>query len=274
MENEVWKPVVGYEGLYEVSNQGRVRSINRVTKGRWGTQTFRGTILRASNRTKSSKNSLFCYQGVNLHRDGIGKNVDIHRLVAEAFIPNPNNLPIVNHIDENPSNNNVENLEWCTQKHNQNHGTLPERRKLINIRAVNQYTLEGDFVRRYNSLDEARKEMKLPPTSISNACRGYSGSAGGFLWRYTNPTPEEKELTRKRFDSLYRQMVVQLTLDREFVALYKSSKSASRAIKRSDSRICEAINNNNRTAAGYKWMRYSDYKESFPERIKSTVLTF
>lgn len=275
MENEIWKPVVGYQGLYEVSNKGRVRSMNRVTKGRWGTQSFRGTILKAANRTKGSKNSPFYYQGVNLHKDGKSKNMNVHRLVAEAFIPNPHNYPIVNHIDENPSNNDVDNLEWCTQKHNQNHGTLPERRRQLRHKKVNQYSLDGKFIKQFQSVIEASEATGLIRTSITNACKGHARTAGGCLWRYENSSDVDLEITARCYDSLCCQMVVQLTQDGEFVALYNSSRSAAKAIKRSSSRICDALKESNKTAGGYKWMRYSDYKarylkQTFP-KVKKEI---
>ena len=112
---EIWKPIKGYESYYEVSSFGRVRSICRVVSNKWGSSTLRkSAILRP-----------YCkkYPMVVLARDGKTKNCLIHRLVAEAFIPNPNHYPVVNHIDENKANNHVGNLEWCTQKYNINYGT-------------------------------------------------------------------------------------------------------------------------------------------------------
>lgn len=269
LQGEVWKPVVGYEGFYEVSNMGRVRSVTHTDNGRWGVRLYKGVVLKQSNRTAGSKNSPFYYKGVSLHKNGVSKNMNVHRLVAEAFIPNPHNFPIVNHIDENPSNNRVENLEWCTQKHNQNHGTLPERRRQLRYKKVNQYGLDGKFVKQFQSVIEASEAMGLIHSSISNACKGYAGTAGGYLWRYENSSNEELDITAKWYDSLCRQMVVQLTQDGEFVALYNSSRSAAKAIKRSSSRICDALKESNKTAGGYKWMRYSDYKARYPERTTS-----
>ena len=108
---EVWVPVVGYEGLYQVSDQGRVRSITRT---RVDGRTYQGRILKLCEKQRYYQVSLF-------KNDGFQKLM-VHRLVAEAFIPNPGNLPVVNHIDENKHNNAASNLEWCTQKENSNHG--------------------------------------------------------------------------------------------------------------------------------------------------------
>lgn len=112
---ELYRPIKGYEGLYEVSNHGNVRSLSRMTKGRWGSmKTSPGRQL------KLNKHQLG-YLRVDLSKDGKSKHNLAHRLVAEAFIPNPDNKKAVNHIDGDKENNRVENLEWCTYKENTQH---------------------------------------------------------------------------------------------------------------------------------------------------------
>ena len=110
--NEIWKPIEGYEGLYEVSNLGRVKSLKR---------------LHTKERILSQFLNHRGYARVNLWKENKSRKYSVHRLVAEAFIPNPDSKPQVNHIDENKTNNSVENLEWCTQLENHNHGTVNER---------------------------------------------------------------------------------------------------------------------------------------------------
>ena len=110
---EIWKDIKDYEGLYQISSLGNIRSLNRIIKDKNKTYLLHGKILKLGIRNK--------YKVINLHKNNIRKSFQVHRLVAEAFIPNPDNLAIVNHIDEDPINNNVENLEWCSQKHNVNH---------------------------------------------------------------------------------------------------------------------------------------------------------
>ena len=110
---EIWKDIEGYEGLYQVSNKGRIKSLNYKRTGKEG-------ILKG----KADKNG---YLIVFLYKNRKPKPFLIHRLVAEAFIPNVNDLPEVNHIDENKENNHVENLEWCTRKYNMNYGTRTKR---------------------------------------------------------------------------------------------------------------------------------------------------
>ena len=121
---EEWKNVIGYEGLYEVSNKGNVRNVRR------------NTLLRL---TKTN----YGYIQVSLYKNGIRTGLKVHRLVAEVFIPNPDNLPQINHKDEDKTNNNVTNLEWCTAKYNNNYGHRTEN--AINTRVKNGYA-DPDFI--------------------------------------------------------------------------------------------------------------------------------
>lgn len=113
---EIWKDIDGYEGFYQVSNLGRVRSLDRLVTGcgRKGLQKAKGQIMKLQARKAG-------HLDVLLKKNGVEERCWVHRLVANAFIPNPTSLPIVNHIDSNPKNNEISNLEWCTQKHNVNH---------------------------------------------------------------------------------------------------------------------------------------------------------
>lgn len=108
---EEWRDIKGYEGLYQVSNEGRVKSLARVWIMGKGGKRHKGETTM-----KVPKSSRYCR--ITLTKDGIETNKSVHRLVAEAFIPNPNNYPIINHKDENTRNNNVENLEWCDYQYN------------------------------------------------------------------------------------------------------------------------------------------------------------
>jgi len=114
---EIWKDVVGYEGIYKVSSLGRVASLERVNA--------RGQVV--SPRIKATKQNNRGYIQISLSKDGKQEYKLLHRVVAEAFIKNPNNLPQVNHKDENKNNNNIDNLEWCTNMYNRHYGTGLER---------------------------------------------------------------------------------------------------------------------------------------------------
>lgn len=123
---EEWRSIQGYEGLYEVSSYGRVKSLERYKSNNGGIQLLKEKILRPHNTKKG-------YLTVQLRN----KRFTVHRLVAQAFIPNPDNLPQVNHKDEDKTNNNVTNLEWCTAKYNSNYGTAIER--MINTKIEKGY---------------------------------------------------------------------------------------------------------------------------------------
>lgn len=169
VSKEMWKPVQGYENLYEVSNLGRVR------KKVW--QEIKGGDFNGG------------YRRLCLHKDGKQKSVFVHRLVAEAFIPNPNGYPIINHKDECPSNNHVDNLEWCDQKHNMNWGTVNERKAQNSsnrkpVMSIDKETGERTY---YRSIADATKAMTGKHTysgSISEVVSGKRKSAYGKYWFY------------------------------------------------------------------------------------------
>lgn len=171
MKREIWKPVAGYEGVYEVSNFGNMKSLQR----RYASER----ILR---KTKDRKG----YEQVNLRKDGKRQCCKVHRLVAEAFIPNPDKLSQVNHKDENKSNNRVENLEWCTAAYNSNYGTRIERIAEKHRKKISQYTIEGQFIKEYNSVSEAAKEMSGTCDFIYKCATKERKTAYGFVWEYSD----------------------------------------------------------------------------------------
>lgn len=118
------------------------------------------------------------------------RKVYVHRAVAITFIPNPYNLPEVNHIDENKNNNDASNLEWCDRQYNCNHGTRNHR---IHLNAANkhpilQYDLQGNFIHRWDYIQQASNALKIRSSGISNCCRGAYSSSGGFIWKYEEDT--------------------------------------------------------------------------------------
>ena len=169
---EIWKDIKDYEGRYQVSNLGRVRSF------------FYGKKFHEEGRIISTKLNNRNYTQVHLFKNGKEKMNLMHRLVAEAFIPNPNNLPQVNHIDENKENNCANNLEWCNNKYNAYYGTRITRSGEKHRKQVFQYDLENNLIHIYNSLKEAGKTMNLAPTTIGDCCRGKTNTAGGYKWKY------------------------------------------------------------------------------------------
>lgn len=163
---EIWRDVVGYEGLYKVSNRGRVKSLN-----------YEGLGKEEFLKLSPDKHG---YMRVYLYKDKKRKTCQVHRLVAEAFIPNPNKLPDVNHKNENPRINDISNLEWCTEKYNCNYGN---RNKKIS-KAVLQYDANYNLIREWNSIIEASKELKITDSNISRCCRDLRKTAGKYIWKY------------------------------------------------------------------------------------------
>lgn len=158
---EIWKPIQGFEGLYEVSNLGRVKSIGTYN-------TCKKGIMRPMIDTDG-------YPHVRLYNSGMSRDVSIHRLVAAAFIPNPNNYKYVNHKDENTRNNTVANLEWCTNSYNLAYS---------NGKKVKQYSKSGDFIKEFNCIADASRECNISTTNISKCCKGKRHSAGKYVWKY------------------------------------------------------------------------------------------
>lgn len=190
---EIWKNIYGYEGKYQVSNLGRIKSLSRK---RWNGFTY------ANKKEQILKPRLnqHGYLHVCLY-DGNrnSKDVEIQRLVAQAFISNPNNLPCVNHKDENPQNNKVLNLEWCDYHYNNNYGNhnlklslTRQKKKYKSIaikngrkasKAVAQFDLNGKQLHIFFSQSEAARETNSMQDGISRCCNGKCKSHNGYLWK-------------------------------------------------------------------------------------------
>lgn len=167
---EEYRDIEGYEGLYEVSNLGNVNSLNYYRSGK-------------EKKLKPIKdNNGYLYVCLCKEREHI--KYGIHRLVAEAFISNPDNLPQVNHKDEDKTNNKVDNLEWCTAKYNSNYGSRTERSTIAKFKQV--LCVETGVV--YPSIMEAERELGIvrAQSNISSVCRGKRKTAYGFHWKYVS----------------------------------------------------------------------------------------
>lgn len=178
---EEWRKIEGYEGLYEVSNLGNVRSIDKWVNRNGDKYFKKGRVLKPMNDKKG-------YVMVNLSKEGKTKVCYIHRLVAKAFIPNPENLPEVNHINEVKTNNCVENLEWCTHEYNNNYGTRTERivEKLVNgktSKKVQAFNKDGELVFEFPSVMEAGRNG-FNYGHISSCCNGKKKTHKGLIWKY------------------------------------------------------------------------------------------
>lgn len=182
---EKWKDIEGYEGLYQVSTYGNVKSLDRCVRSRWGTKKpVKGQLLKADK-------TIHGYLQVSLSKPGLSrKRYKVHRLVAMAFIPNPQNLSQVNHKDEDKTNNRFDNLEWCDGFYNQRYGTCSERKhiKLTNhpLKSikVEQLTKDGEHIDYYPSAREAARQTGISQGNISCVCCGRHSLAGGYKWKY------------------------------------------------------------------------------------------
>ena len=167
MAEEIWCPIKGYEGLYEVSDKGRVKSVG------YGKER----IMKLS-RDKDG------YLIVGLCKNGEQKKCKVHRIVAQTFTPNPDNLPEVNHKDENKENNSVQNLEWCDRKYNYNYGTRIQRISEKHSKPVLQFTKDGEFVKEWKSARDVKITLNYSQGNISSCCTGKLKSAYNFIWKF------------------------------------------------------------------------------------------
>lgn len=167
---EIWKDIVGFEGLYKISNEGNILSL------------LTDKVLSPYNNKG--------YLMVRLYKNSKPSSLYVHRLVAQTFVENPNGYVEINHIDENKRNNHYSNLEWCSRVHNCNHGSRNDRigvassvNKLI---PVVQLSKEGNIINTFNSINEAGEYFGKNPSHISSCCTGKRKTAFGFVWKYLN----------------------------------------------------------------------------------------
>lgn len=261
---EQWKDIAGYEGYYRISDEGRVWSVERTDRGRH----FGGheKIPRIDSRNRYT---------VELSKNGRSRNFVLARLVAIAFVPNPDpkTMTYVNHKDEDTTNNRADNLEWCTHKYNCNYGTRVERIKAAQNMAVVQYTMDGRWVAEYGSMHIAAEAIGKDAGHICDCCQGNRSCAYGFFWRYKDDALYQQAVRRLRHKTesarqSYKDKhterarnVVQLTTDGRYVATHPSSKYAAQSTGACRPSIINCCNGRQQTAAGYRWMYEKDYKK-------------
>jgi hypothetical protein len=203
---EIWKDIENYNGLYQVSNYGKIRSYMRKGKGNYINETPK-TLIQSTGTDKNA------YFRVSLRSNGKTDVKMVHRIVAETFIENANKFPCVNHIDGNKHNNRVENLEWCTHKANTQHAVKLGLRKCWNkgkkgiysketlqkmsesrigvtsstAVKIDQFDMYGNYIKTWESANQASKELGIDRRKISLCCRGVKyKKTGGFVWKYTD----------------------------------------------------------------------------------------
>lgn len=183
MRKEIWKNIKGFENIYQISNYGNIKNIKK-------------NILIKPFISKKTK-----YYQIDLCKNGHKKRYSIHRLVAQAFISNPNNFPQVNHKDENKQNNRYDNLEWCTAKYNSNYGTCKQR---IGIKSsqkkhtyetkqkiskalskpIIQYSKNNTFIKEWGSAYEVQRKLRISKSNVNECCNNKRKSAGNYIWKF------------------------------------------------------------------------------------------
>lgn len=237
LEGEVWKDIEGFEGDYQISNIGRVKALNY----------------------KGKKNN---YHILSLSIDKVGyhqiilkkKNFTVHRLVAMAFIPNPNEYKEINHKDGIKYNNNVENLEWCTRSHNIQHafdmGLKINKKGSESYQAkeVYKYGLDGRFLGKYGSIVEASPNDDVLRSNISACCKGKIKTAGGYIWSY-----KFEEIDVKAHEADLGYPVYQYDIDGKFLKKYENAQIAADETKIDHSNICSVCRGERLSTGGYIW---------------------
>ena len=173
---EIWRDIPGYEGMYQASSMGNIRSVDRVILVGTRKHKRHGKVLVPRMAGK--------YLQVNLSCNGKRKMLLVHRLVALTFIPNPHGLPEVNHKDENPLNNSVFNIEWCDKRYNLNYGNRIGKIKRCLYKPIVQLTQTNDVVKVWQSAIEVNEKNNWSRASISMCCRGKRKTAYGYKWEY------------------------------------------------------------------------------------------
>ena len=204
----IWKDIKGYEGLYEVSNTGYIKSLQ-----------FKKPFIKKFNKNHQG------YLSVSLYKDNENKLVKVHRVVAEAFISNPENKPQVNHKDGNKANNCVENLEWVTASENIKH-SYANGLQSVDLRKVkvSKYTLEGTFVKTYDSIAEASADTGVSMGNITTCCQGKLRYTRDCTWRYGSDRKDIEPVKLKTIS------VRQYDLDGNFIKEYKSAYDAGKSL--------------------------------------------
>ena len=256
-EKKRW--IEGFEGLYWITNTGRVISADRYDRFN----------RRIGGEVKPGERGQAKYLGLTLFKNGKGYQKLVHRLVAAAFIPNPENKPCVDHIDGNNKNNNASNLRWVTYKENMNNPItharmLEDTSKYISqkgadnpfSRKVRMYSLERELLKTFDCLQDAADFAGVSDGSIGKVCRGERFSSGGYVWAYDG---EAKMKIKPSFPiaPTNKRAILQLSPNGDLIAEYSSVTEAAEALGILACNIIHNARGEGKTYKGYKW-RYKE----------------
>jgi len=260
-ELEVWRPYPEFDFI-EGSNLGRARTLDRVVSTRRGTRVVKGRIL-----TQHSNGTGYMQVGPRIN----GKKVNIytHRLVAECFLPNQENLPEINHKDNNPRNNNISNLEWCSHKYNiaykEKHGTsAKEAAPKLPIYAVELKTQE---VLRFESQSDAERSLGVAQQSISAVLKGKLKTAGGFWFIEDNGKVDKDKLRKNVISMLLKGGIIAVNLKTQKVLWFKTQSEAGLKLKGVQGHIGDVIKGRRKQAGNY-WFTHADNNATKNTRAK------
>ena len=253
-EGEIWKPCPEFEEKYLISSHGRVMGI-----GTYNT-CKKGELIKLHK--KHGRNG---YIQARFYDNGRASTIEIHLLVAKAFIPNPDNLPMVNHIDEDKTNNHVENLEWCTNQYNIRYS---------NAKAVDVYTKDGNFIETLEAVVDAATKYNTKTTNISACCKRNYGTSGGHQFRYhgepfaAKPPVESRTTRRKHLGvkprEAYFVSIDEYKIDGSFVKTWPNVSSASREYNLPTTNISKCCKGTIKTINGHVFVKHG---EDFSSRL-------
>ncbi len=185
MQEEIWKDILEYEGIYQISNIGRIKKLKKIHPK---------NQFDKIEMIKKLRTTIYGYAGTILCKKNKQKNVFAHRLVAQAFIPNPENKPQVNHINGIKTDNRVENLEWVTCSENIIHAFKNNLKKITTTRHIVQCDINGNFIKEWGSLIEVKNKLGISSSIICGVCKNKIGrrTAGGYKWIYKEDYDEQQ----------------------------------------------------------------------------------
>jgi len=259
-EGELWKPCPEFEEKYLVSSHGRIMSI-----GTYNT-CKKGKLINLHK--KHGRNS---YMQVRLFDRGKSRTIEVHTLVAKAFIPNPNNLPMVNHIDEDKTNNYVENLEWCNNVYNIRYSRA---------KAIDVYTKEGDFIETLEAISDAASKYKNKTSNVSRCCKSQYGTCSGYQFRYhgepfqKRPFTEYQRRKSRKGHNCNENRYIPINvynLSGKYVETFENLSQAAKAYNTTTGNICKCYMGKILTNKGFIFLIDNDINTRIQQLSKKDI---